>query len=149
MASIGLNPPKVRGTEFETRRMTVATGKKGMLVVPSGDGTHDGAKIATTAGETKLLGVIKNEGDPNNSGLFPTGANVSVQKDGPAEVLFDAAEAITEGDTIIASGTDGHAKVLGAEGKPYTVLGYAAETRTIGAAAGFASVNLQIHTVPA
>lgn len=148
MADIGLFPPYSRVEHATTRTMTVATGKYGMIVVPDG-AAHADAKISVDAGETKLLGVICSQGDPNNSGLFATGANVSVADEGIVEVLFPAGTVIARGDTIIASGDNGHAKVLGAEGKPYDVLGYAEQGITIGAAAGYASVRLQIHTVPA
>lgn len=148
MADIGLNPPDNRPADFCTVTMTVATGKYGMIVVPDG-APHADAKITTAAGETKLLGVIVDQGDPNNSGLFATGAQVSVARGGVVEVLFQNGTVIARGDTIIASGTAGMAKVLAAEAKPYDVLGYAEEARTIGAAAGRASVRLHIHTVPA
>lgn len=140
--SVGLMPPRSRPENFETCSMTVATGKYGMLVVrDTGTANHDDVKITTDAGQ-QMLGVIASQGDPNDSGLFDSGDQVSVAKGGTCEVLFEATTVITKGDKIIAAGTDGHAKVLAAEVDPYWLLGTAAETRTIGAAAGLASVDI-------
>lgn len=143
--SIGLMPPYNNPANFMTGNMTVATGKYGMIVArDTGTTNHEDILITTDAGQ-KMLGVIQSQGDPNNSGLFATGSKVSVAKSGLMEVLFAAAEVITKDDIIIASGTDGHAKVLGMESAPYWILGRAAETRTIGAAAGLASVDVAIQ----
>lgn len=146
---IGLMPPYARVKGAFTGKMTVATGKRGMLVVPDGtDTSHDAVKISTAKGENRVLGVIASEGDPNNSGLFAAGDYVSVQTDGDAEVLFPAATVLTKGDPIIASGDDGMAEVWATGSKPslpYTLIGYAAHDITIGAAPGLASVTLAIQ----
>jgi hypothetical protein len=143
MATIGLMPPYSRPEDFVTKTMTVATGKYGMLIKGAGTGNHDEAVITTTAGE-QMIGVIQSQGDPNNSGLFAVGDQPSVAQGGFCEVLFEAGEVITQGDVIIASGSDGYAKVLGVE-SAYWILGEAAETRTIGAGAGVASVKVRIQ----
>lgn len=149
MADINLMPPYSRPTRSFTGTTTVATAKYGMIAVDGATGNHGDVKISTGAGETKIRGVVGDVGDPNNSNLFATGDNVTVHEEGNVEVLFVATTVIAMDDVIIASATAGQAKVLAGESKPYTVLGYARQGITIGAAAGLASVRLHIHTVPA
>ena len=147
--SIGLMPAYSNPARQITKTMSVATAKYGMIAVPDATSNHDGAKINIAAGETLIEGVITSQGDPNNSDLFAVGDQPSVAIEGIVEVLFAAGEVIAKGDTIITGGTAGCGKVLGAEAKPYAVLGYAEQAITIGAAAGRASVRLSIHSVPA
>ena len=147
MATIGLMPPKGNPADFETATLTVATAKYGSLVIrDTGDNEHDTVKCTTAAGE-QVTGVVQSQGDPNNSGLFATGSQVSVAKGGTCEVLFAASEALVKGAKVIASGTAGLAKILGAEADPYWILGECAETRTIGASPGLGSVDIKIQWV--
>jgi len=146
--SIGLMPPKSRPSDFMTGTTTVATAKYGSVMTFSGTANHDDVKITTTAGE-QSIGVCASQGDPNNSGLFPTGAQVSIAREGDVEVLFDAAEGLVVGAKVIASGTDGVAKILGAESTPYWILGECLEARTIGSSPGLGSVRLRRQWVDA
>lgn len=147
MASVGLYPPKNNPSDFETGTMTDALAKYGSVVARStGDADHDDVACTTASGQ-QPLGVVVSVGDPNNSDLFASGAQVSIAKRGCVEVLFVTGTAIVKGDKIIAGGTTGQAKVLAAEADPYWLLGTAAETRTIGAAAGTASVDLNIQWI--
>ncbi len=147
MADINLYPPYSRPIQSTTGIMTVATATYGMIVVPDG-ANHADVKISIAAGENKLLGVINTIGNPNDSGLFAIGDQVTVAYSGIVEVLFPATTVIARGDVIIASGTDGMGKVLEAE-TGYCILGYARQAVTIGAAAALASVELSITEIPA
>lgn len=144
--TIGLMPSRSNPADFDTVTLTVATAKYGSVLTKVGETTHDGAHITTTAGE-QPSGVCNSQGDPNNSGLFAIGAVVSMARGGDAEVLFDAGTVLTVGAKIIASGTDGTAKVLEAETDPYWLLGTSNEDRTIGASPGLASVRLSIQWI--
>lgn len=145
-AALGLMPVYTRPTDILPVVMSAATGKRGYIVALTADTEPSSATITTTAGQ-QPFGVIVDEGDPNNSDLHASGAVVSVATGGICDVMFDAAEAITKGDKIICSGTDGLAKVLAAEADPYWLLGEAMQTITIGSAAGKASVKLAIQWV--
>lgn len=144
--SIGLMPPLSRPQDFTTGTTTVATAKYGSVMTMDGSANSDDVKITVTAGE-QPIGVCVSRGDPNNSGLFATGDQVSVARGGDCEVLMDIGTVLTVGAKIIASGTDGNAKILEAEVDPYWLLGTSNEARTIGAAAGLASVHLAIQWV--
>lgn len=149
MADINLTPPFCRPGKSQAGIVATGTVKYGYVLVDGATAAHADVKPCTSAGETKLVGVCTSQGDPNNSGAFATGDQVDVAYDGDAEVMFPAGTVIAMEDIIIASATAGHAKVLGAEAKPYMVLGRAKQAITIGAAAGLASVRLQIEHVPA
>lgn len=147
VTDIGLMPPYSRPTAWSTKTMTVATGKYGYILKDAGTGNHDETIITTATNAVNVWGVIGSQGDPNNSGLFAVGDQVTCIEDGYAEVMFVIGTVITEGDTIVPSGTAGLATTLAVAGPsvPYDILGYAAQTITIGAAAGLASVRLRVH----
>jgi hypothetical protein len=146
-AALDLMPVYSRPENFFPGELEVATAKYGYLVKLSGT-SPTGIVITTTVGE-QPFGVVTDQGDPNNSDLFASGTIVSVARGGMCDVMFDAATVITKGDKIIVSGTDGHAKVLEAEVDPYWLLGEAMQTVTIGAAAGLATVALNIQWIAA
>lgn len=147
VTDLGLMPANSRPTFSSTKTMTVATAKYGMLLMDSGTGNHDEAVITTATSSKNIWGVVGSQGDPNNSGLFATGDQVTCVEDGYAEVLFVLGTVITEGDTIVPSSTAGLATTRAVAGPsvPFDVIGYAAQTITIGAAAGLCSVRLRIH----
>lgn len=149
MADINLMPPFGQNGHSFAGIVATSTCKYGSVLVDGATGNHADVKQCTSAGETKLVGVCQSQGDPNNSGLFVVGDQVEVRDEGYAEVLFPAGTVIAMEDIIIASATAGHAKVLGAEAKPYMILGRAKQAITIGAAAGLASVKLALEYVPA
>lgn len=149
MADINLFPPFSRPAKSQAGTVASGTVKRGYVLVDGATAAHADVKPCSAAGETKLVGVCTSQGDPNNSDAIAVGDTCEVAYDGDVEVMFPAGTVIAMEDIIIASATAGHAKVLGAEGKPYMVLGRAKQAITIGAAAGLASVRLQIYTVPA
>lgn len=144
--SIGLMPPLARPSDPRTGTLTVATAQYGSVLTMSGTTNHDDIKITTSAGE-QPVGVCTSQGDPNNSGLFASGSQVSYARGGDVEVLMAAGTVLTVGAKIIAGGTAGTAKLLAAETDPYWLLGTSNEDRTIGASAGLASVHLSIQWV--
>lgn len=105
---------------------------------------------STGAGETLIVGVISDpQGDPNNSGNFASGDVVNVMEHGKCPVLLVSGSVLTKRCTIIASGTAGMGKVLGAESAPYDVLGYFDDVPQTLAADTALSVELAIHRIPA
>lgn len=105
---------------------------------------------STSAGQTGIVGVISDpQGDPNNSNAFPSGAVVNVAEHGKVPVLIVSGAVLTKRCTLIASGTAGQAKVLGAESKPYDVIGYYDDVPQTLTAATALSVELNIHRVEA
>ena len=144
-AALNYMPVNTRPGSIQSMEMEVATAKYGYIVALSGT-SPTGVSITVDAGQ-QPFGVVCDHGDPNNSDLFATGSIVSVARTGPTDVMFDATTAITKGDKIICSGNNGRAKVLAAEVDPYWLLGTAAQTITIGAADGLATVDLGIQWV--
>lgn len=105
---------------------------------------------STSAGQTGIVGVINDpQGDPDNSGLFPAGTSVSIAESGKVPVLIVSGAVLTKRCTLIASGTAGMAKVLGAESKPYDVIGYYDDVPQTLTANTALSVELNIHRVEA
>jgi hypothetical protein len=148
--AIGLFPFYDRVTRSKARNIKTGTAQgRGAVMMIDGTDPAD-CKQLTGAGVTGLLGVVADaQGDPNNSGIFPNGSIVNVAEEGTVPVLFDAATVITRGATIISGATAGTAKVLAAEGKPYDVIGYAEEAKTIGGSPDTAAVRLSLHRVEA
>jgi hypothetical protein len=148
VTDIGTMPAYSRpAVPMVTKTLTGSAAKYGYIVADAGTGNHDEVVISAGTSQKNLWGVVQSQGDPNNSNQFVATDQMSVAEDGYAEVQFVLGTVITEGDTIVPSATPGLATTLAVAGPsvPYDVLGYAAQTITIGAAAGLASVRLRIH----
>jgi len=89
MADIGLNPPKAGNLHSRTGVMQDALASFGAVVVTSADGTHADMQTTTSAGATGVMGVVTSQGDPNNSGLFAVGDEVSVRDLGDVEIQVE------------------------------------------------------------
>ena len=149
-AAIGLFP--FYDEPAKTRALTLTTTAQfGSVLMADVVTDPSSAKATTGAGVTGIVGVVNtSQGDPNNSGLFPVGGTVDGAHGGIVPVLFDANVILTREATIISGATAGTAKVLGAEGAPYDVIGYyAGQNKTIGASPDLGSVRLDIHRVEA
>ena len=97
------------------------------------------------AGATKVRGVLYGQqGSSTSVGSTAVGDVVTVQQRGTARVLLGATLTVAAGDPVIVSNTSGHVKALGAE-TVCSILGYALESKTAGAAAEMISVRLNIH----
>lgn len=133
-----------------TRRLTASAAPHSIVVADTSAGNANPEDVtpSTTAGQTLIIGVINDpQGDPNNGNAFPPGAEVSVAEHGKVPVVIVAGSVLTKRCTLITSGTPGMAKVLGAEAKPYDVIGYyddAPQTLTANTAL---SVELHIHRI--
>lgn len=146
MADIGLNPPKHGNLHSRTGVMTDALASYGALVSYAATGNHADMVTSTTAGDPLTAGVVTNQGDPNNSGLFAVGDEVSVRDLGDAQVQVVAA-AYTVGQRIIQSGTAGLGKGYAAETGDLCVVGECLQAITIGTNGGLVSVRLLMQRV--
>lgn len=149
MANLGFTPFYNRPARCYAKKITANgnNAKTGMVVVADTTNTNasDEVKTVSSAGATGVEGVIVTpQGDPNNSNQFVTGNIVDVAYEGVVPVLVEANAAVTRGATLITSATTGCAKLLAAEAKPYDVIGYAEEDKTIGGSADFVSVRLNV-----
>ena len=143
MTAIGLFPFYDRPVVEKVRTLTVAASPH-MLVMVDGT-TPDGVKPTTGAAVSGVVGVINDpQGDPNNSNAFPIGGTVNVCEVGTVPILFCASESVVRGNPVIAGATAGCAKMYAAEGA-CDIIGFAEETKTIGASPDLASVRLSLH----
>lgn len=115
MADIGLMPTTNRALHFRTVNTTDALCKYGSVVISAGTTDSSACVTSTTAGDNKVLGVITDHGDPNNSDLIPSGASVSCADLGDVEILVLGSVSYEVGDILITSTTAGVAKKLAAE----------------------------------
>ncbi len=117
--------------------------KKGSLVAWSGS-TDSSAVVATTsAGQNLLAGVVTDQGDPNNSGLFASGVNVSVRDMGVVDVLCLGGVTYARGDILIATTTTGVAGKY-TSGSTYDQLGVVMQEITTGSSVQLVSCRLNI-----
>lgn len=114
MADIGLNPPKATKLHSRTGVMTDALAKFGAVLVSAATGNHADMATTTAAGAAAVMGVVTSQGDPNNSGLFAVGEEVSVADLGDVEIQV-VAGTYAVGDALITSTTAGCAKKRAAE----------------------------------
>jgi hypothetical protein len=112
---IGLNPPKAGNLHSRTGRMQDALAKFGSPVVKSGTTSHCDMATTASAGAAGVCGVVTSQGDPNNSGLHPVDADVSVRDLGEVEILVLGSTSYARGDRLITSTTAGVAKKLASE----------------------------------
>lgn len=132
------------------RNLTAQAGAYYVVVADGGTSNPEDVTPSTTAGQVGIVGVINDpQGDPDNSGLFPVGASVSVAEDGKVPVMIVSGSVLTKRCTLIASATAGMAKVLGAEAKPYDVIGYYDDVPQTLTANTALSVELNINRVQA
>lgn len=133
---IGLNPPKAGNLHSRPGVMQDALAKFGSLLVKSGTTSHCDMATTASAGAAGGMGVCTSQGDPNNSGLFAVGDEVSVRDLGDAEVLVLAAGATyARGDRIITSTTAGVGKKLASETGLMTIFGEVLQEVVTGAGA--------------
>ena len=145
---IGLSSTRIGG---ETKQFSCNTAglKEGAIVVhDTTAGKNNFVKAPGAAAATGIAGVIVNA---QASGGTAVGDSVDVQYTGVANVLLDGTQAVTVGDKVIVSDTDGSCKGLGTTDS-CDILGVTLITRTAGAANELIPVRLQIQftgdTVP-
>lgn len=116
MADINLNPPKKGPIGLPmTGVMQDALAKFGSVVVKSGTSGHADCATTASAGAAGVMGVVQSQGDPNNSGLFASGDEVTLQRAGDCAVLVLGGVSYARGDRLITSTTAGVAKKLASE----------------------------------
>lgn len=142
MADIGLNPPRGQNVHSRTGVMTDALAQFGSILIQAGTGNHADMVTTASAGAAGVQGVVQQQGDPNNSGLFAVGDQVSVRDAGEAQVLV-VAGTYAVGDPIITSTTAGAGKKLAAE-TGADVVGFSEQAITL-AQTGLISVRLNIY----
>lgn len=144
----GLNPP-VRGNTRFLEGTAGGTGIKFGSVVQfdSGNDDHDSMVATAATGATGIMGVVTSQGDPNNSGLFATGDNFSVQTQDFAQVLVLGSASYDKTDMLIASATKGVAKKRESETGLMDVIGYPVQKVTTGTASQLISVRLNLHKI--
>ena len=141
--TIGNFPFYDRAVVSKPRTLTGAASPCMLVMV---DGTDpDAVKPTTGAAVSGIAGVISTEqGDPNNGGAHAQGDVVDCVEIGTVPVLFQANESVVRGNPVISGATAGCAKMWAAEGA-CDVIGFAEETKTIGASPDVASVRLAFH----
>lgn len=147
MADIGLNPPKAGNLHSRTGVMADALAKFGSVVVPSGSTGHADMATTTSAAAAKVSGVVTSQGDPNGSGLFAVGDEVSVRDAGDVEILVLGSQAYLKGDKLITSTTAGVAKILASETGVLCLIAECLEDVTTGTNPQRISARLMLQTV--
>lgn len=142
-ADIGLMPSKDFNVHSFTGNTTDALCKYGSIVISSATTDSNAVKTTTTAGDNLVMGVVTDQGDPNNSGLFASGSAVSVRDMGVAEVLLLGSVTYAVGDVIITSTTAGVGKKLASE-TTADQLGTCLQAITTGTNPQLVSVRLNI-----
>jgi hypothetical protein len=149
MADIAIQSPLGKrvlpGASFEAN-MKDALAKFGSIVVYSGTSSYADVATTTTAGAPAVAGVISSLGDPNNSGLFASGDNATVQTGGIAQVLVLGSTAFSRGDRIVTSTTAGVGKKWVNESVPFTVIGECLQDVTTGTNPQLVPVRLTLVT---
>ena len=150
MADIGLAPPKAGIVHARTGVMVDALAKFGSVLVASGTASHADMATTTSATATAVMGVVCSQGDPNNSGLFAVGDEVSVQDLGDCQILVLGGVTYARGDKLVTSTTAGVAAKLGAETGNMTIIGTVLQDVTTGTNPQLISCRLTLsHAKPA
>ena len=143
---IRLNPFRSDRRMFSGCVATATGIKYGMVVI--GDTATTNArdvKLPTAAGSVGVRGVVSDQGDPNASDAFAVGDEFACCIDGTVEVLLASGQIATKDAPAITAAAGGAVKPLGAEAKPFDVVGTFAETRdnSGGATAVLVSLNVR------
>ncbi|MEO9194592.1 MAG: hypothetical protein ABI445_13110 [Polyangia bacterium] len=141
---VNINAPRASKLHSRTGIMLDALAQFGAVVVSSGALGHANMATTTTAGDPLVAGVVTSQGDPNNSGLFAIGDEVSVTDLGDVLVLVAGGTTLARGDRLIAAATPGLAKKLAAETN-VCVLGESLQDVTTGALPQLVSCRLQLQ----
>jgi hypothetical protein len=150
MADIGLNPPKAGILHARTGVMIDALAKFGSVLVYSGTSGHADMATTASAAAATVAGVVVSQGDPNNSGLFGIGDEVSVQDLGDCQILVLGGVTYARGDKLITTTTAGVAGKLGSTTGAMDIIGECLEDVTTGTNPQLISCRLNIqHAKPA
>lgn len=150
MADIGLNPPKKGNVHSRTGVMIDALAKFGSVLVYSGTSGHADMATTTSAAAATVAGVVTSQGDPNNSGLFAIGDEVSVRDLGDVEILVLGSVTYARGDKLITTTTAGVAGKLGSTTGAMDIIGEVLQDVTTGTNPQLISCRLNIqHAKPA
>ena len=143
MADIGLMPGRNRPLKTRPAITTDALCKRGSVVVsPATGGSYD-CVTSTSAGANLVMGVVLDQGDPNNSDLIPTGATVSLAEEGDCEILVLGSTAYAWGDILICTTTAGVAGKY-TSGSTYDQIGIVTQNITTGTNVQLISCRLNI-----
>jgi hypothetical protein len=148
MPDINLNPFRSDRRLFTAGVATVATIKYGMAVI--GDTLTTNAsdvKLPAGAGAVGVRGIVADQGDPNNAGLFAVGDSFGICTDGYTEALLDAGQIATKDAPAITGATPGTIKPVGAEVAPYDIVGTFAQTFDNSGGAAPVLVSLRVPAV--
>lgn len=139
---IGLSSAKVGGQTVQFYVYTTGL-KEGACTVA--DSTNKGVKAPGGAAAAAFVGIITNA---QTSSGTTSGDPVDIQISGVANVLLDAGQAVTYGEDVVISDTDGSVKAY-ANGSmdDCSIVGMALVTKTAGASNEMIPVLLRGHTV--
>jgi hypothetical protein len=144
MADLGLWPfASSKNLHSFTGKTTDALAKYGSVVVSAA--STDSSEIVTTAsaGANLVMGVVIDQGDPNNSGLHANGSFVSVQDMGDCEILVLGGVTYAVGDILICTTTAGVAGKY-TSGSTYDQIGTVTQAVTTGTLPQLISCRLNI-----
>lgn len=150
MADINLVPPRAKIQSARTGIMKDALAKYGSVLVFSGTSGHADVATTTSAAAATVAGVCISQGDPNNSDLFASGDEVSVQDKGDCQILALGSTTYARGDKLITTTTAGVAGPLGATTGAMDIIGEVLQDVTTGTNPQLISCRLNIqHAKPA
>ena len=129
------------------KRVTGSGVQSYMIVQPDAIGEPDTCTPCASGGGISYGVITTPQGDPNNSGIIPSGQIVEVTTTGTVPVLLISGT-YAKGDPIVASTVYGYGKKLGTEsGAPMMIIGtFADYAATIGSGAYPQSVQLGLST---
>jgi hypothetical protein len=121
---------------------------RGAVVMRDSSAAGEKVKAPTGALVLGLCGVLVDEVDSGGTDAN-TVYNFAIQPGDIVPVLLDAGQAVTVGDKLVASDTDGSVKAYSDAGGDdnCTIIGFAEETRTAGAANELIKVRLAIFDI--
>lgn len=132
-----------------TKAYTLATAGlfRGAVVMRDTSASGEKVKAPTGAAVLTVCGVLADEVDSGGTDAS-TVYNFWYQPGDIVPVLLDATVAVTVGDALVASDTDGSVKAYAnASMDDCTIIGYAEETRTAGAANELIKVKLAFFDI--
>lgn len=150
---IGINPftSDRRGFLGCVAGAGVSTIVYGDVVIGDASTNARDVRLPTGAGSVGVRGVVSDRGDPNVSNRFAVGDEFACCYDGVVEARLDAGQIATKDAIAICGATVGTVKPLGAEAKPYDIVGRFAQTydNSAGGAPVLVSLNVNVQRVPA
>lgn len=141
---LGLSAARTANPDDIRNVLVATTGlKRGAVVIWDSSAIKNKVKAPTGAGNTGVAGVIIDE---LPSAGTTSGNYYNIQIRGKCPVLLDAGQAVTVGNKVIVSDTDGSVKAISTTDQ-CDVVGVALQTLTAGSANDPIEVELGIYYV--